>query len=67
MTLNEKCISVSKAVTDISLRSKSTKTALIATIWTAKMHILSHAVIEELSVWRSECFPPVNNFHNAVS
>lgn len=36
MTLNEKCISVSKAVTDISLRSKSMKTAVIATIWTVR-------------------------------
>lgn len=36
MTLREKCISVNEAATDISLRSKSIKTALIATIWTAK-------------------------------
>lgn len=36
MTLHEKCISVSKAVTDMLLKSKSMKVALIATIWPDK-------------------------------
>lgn len=55
MTLNGKCISVSKAVTDVSFRSKSLKTALIATILTAKN---AHCAAKRLAVFEGRAFPP---------
>lgn len=58
MTLNGKCISVSKAVTDVSFRSKSLKTALIATILTAKYAHCAAPSSKRLAVFEGRVFPP---------
>lgn len=53
MTLNKKCIGVREAVTDISLRCKSMKTVLIATIWSGKKKKTAYfAACRRQRAWR---------------
>lgn len=58
MTRDEKCISVSKAVTDVSFRSKSLETALIATLYTAKnAHFAAYCHLRGLLILKGKCPP----------